>query len=228
MQMHTVAFTGPGAVTSFAMWDALTDISRLLERDGLPDSAALSGVRHILQDRLPPMSSPHDWPPARLAPGSTAADAAGMIAGLLAWNPGPATALFTALAGTPVTIRVTGSADLRLAATEAADLDASPGDDVWERDGMMMAGDVPVARTRLLLVPFRVPSGAMEAIVAGRPAGEVLAPYGMRRGRREVSVSRADATVDASAVLSLGDLPVGCAWEHVTERMCAHVAAVGG
>jgi hypothetical protein len=41
-----------------------------------------------------------------------------------------------------------------------------------------------------------------------------------------VCLSRADATVDASAVLSLGDLPVGTAEEHVTEQFCRHVVSL--
>lgn len=212
-------------VTMFAMWDALTDISELLNHEGLPDAAVRSGVRHILEDRLPPLSVALDWPPARLAPGSTAADAAGMISGLLGWHEGPATALFTQLAGAPVSIEVTRCAHREIDGDEAALLKAPPGIRVYERSGVMTAGALTVARTRLILVPSRLPGEAWAAIQDGQPAGEALEPYGMRRDRRRVCLSRLEATVDASAVLYVGR-PVGLAEEHVTEGFARHVASV--
>ena len=217
----------PGLVTVYAMWDALLDISRLLRQDGLPDAAKVSGVGHILADRLPPLTSPPDLTPGRLPPGSTAADAAGYIFSILAWHPGPATAMFSRLAGDqPITLEDVTTADLKLAQTEAGDLAARPGMWSWERCALMKAGCVPVARTRLALLPERLPPEAWEAITSGKPAGEVLGPYGMRRGRRRVCVSRTESAVDASAVLSIGDLPVGTAAEHVTPNYCAYVAAL--
>jgi hypothetical protein len=212
-------------VTLFAMWDALTDISQLLAEEGLPDSAVRSGVRHILEDRLPPLSMALDWPPARLAPGSTPADAAGMISGLIGWHEGPATALFTQLAGAPVSIEVTRCAHRAVDPDEAGILKTPPGIRVYERWGVMTAGTLTVASTRLVLVPSRLPGEAWAAIQAGQPAGEALEPYGMRRDRRRVCLSRLEATVDASAVLYVGR-PVGLAEEHVSAEMCAHVAAV--
>ncbi len=220
-------FSTPGLVSLYSMWDALLDIDRLLGQDGLPDAAKVSGVHHILADRLPPLSPPPDLTPGRLPPGSTPADAAGYIMGILAWHTGPATAVFSKLAGdAPITLQGITTADLRLAATEAGDLGARPGMWSWERGAVMKAGTVPVAHTRLVLLPERLPPEAWEAITTGKPAGEVLGPYGMRRGRRRVCVSRAEAAVDASAILSLGELPVGTAAEHVTEAFCSHVAAL--
>ena len=90
----------------------------------------------------------------------------------------------------------------------------------------MTAGDLAVARTCLVLIPERLPGVAWGAIQEGQPAGEALAPYGMRRGRRKVCLSRADATVDASAVLTLGDLPIGTAEEHITAAFCRHVVSL--
>lgn len=219
----------PGLVSLYSMWDALLAIDRLLCRDGLPDAAKVSGISHILAERLPPLSSPTDLTPHPLPPGATPADAAGYISGILAWHPGPATAVFSRLAGgQPVTLEHITTADLRLAATEADDLEARPGMWSWERNAVMKAGIVPVAHTRLVLLPERLPGEAWEAITSGRPAGEILGPYGMKRGRRRVCVSRAEAAVKASAVLTIGDLPIGTAAEHITETFCAHVAAVAG
>jgi hypothetical protein len=210
-----------------AAWDALTDIDRLLRRDGLPDAAVASGIRHILADRLPPLSSPLEWPPGRLWPGATPADAAGYISGLLKWHPGPATALFAQIAGGAVTIEVAWAADRWLeAGDDYGPLEAPPGTPVYERGGRLSAGKVSAADTRLLLIPDRIPPDAMKAIRSGRPAGEVLETYGMRRGRRDVIVSRAEATVDASAVLYLADTPIGASGEHVPAVFCRHVAAL--
>jgi hypothetical protein len=227
--MHASAFSdlsAPGLVTTFAMWDALTDIDRLLHQDGLPDAAVRSGVRHILEDRLPPLSSPLDWPAGRLAPGSTPADAAGMISGILMWHSGPATLVLGQLAGAPIAIEVIRACHRELSCDEATRLLALPGTPAYEREGRMTAGGVLVARTRLVLIRARIPAGAWEAIQAGAPAGEVLEPYGMKRGRRKVCLSREDATVDSSADLLLGDLPIGQAEERVTREFAEHVASV--
>ena len=201
---------------------------RHLNRDDLPDAAFRSGVLRAIDERLPPDVGPLDWPPARLAPGSTAADAAGMISGLLGWHEGPATALFTQLAGSPVTIEVTRCAHRAITGEEAGVLKAAAGTRVYEREGLMAAGTLTVASTRLVLVPSRLPGEAWAAIQGGQPAGEALEPYGMRRDRRRVCLSRLDATVDASATISLGNLPVGMAGERVTPEFCAHVAAPAG
>lgn len=228
MQSSLTDLSAPGSVTTFAMRDALRDIDRLLSHAGLPCEAVLSGIRGILAERLPPMHSPEDWPPARLMTGSAPGDAAGMIGGILAWNPGPATAMLSALARHPVTIDAGPFARRGLTGAEAPVLAAEPGTPALEREGVMSAGDLPAARTRLLLLPSRLPADALDLIGDGHPAGEVLAPFGMRRGRRRVCVSRAEATVQASAVLSLGDLPVGAAEENITAELCAHVAALAG
>ena len=228
MESALKSLTASDLGTFFAMWDALNDIDRLLNKEGLPDSAVRSGVRHILEDRLPPLSIALDWPPARLAPGSTPSDAAGMISGLLGWHEGPATGLLSQLAGSPVTIEVIRCAHREIDGDEAAVLKAPPGIRVYERAGIMTAGALTVASTRLVLVPSRLPGEAWAAIQGGRPAGEALEPYGMRRDRRRVCLSRLDATVDASATISLGSLPVGMAGERVTPEFCAHVAAPAG
>ena len=234
--MHTAPFatlSSPALMPAFTALDALTDIDRLLRQDGLPDTAVRSGVRHILDDRLPPLSSPQEWPPAAclIAAMRTPADAAGMIAGHLIWDAGPATALFRRLARAPVAVSDPDPWERKLSDEEAADLAASAGTSAWGRDGQMTArtgaAPVTVAVTSLLLIPDRIPPEAMAAIRGGQAAGDVLEPYGMRRVRRRVTPDRAEATVDASAVLVLGDVPVGTAAEHVTRAFCAYVAALG-
>jgi hypothetical protein len=233
--MHTAPFTdplSPALMPAFTAMDALTDIDRLLRQEGLPDVAVRSGVRHILDDRLPPLSSPLEWPPAAclIAAMRTPADAAGMIAGHLAWDPGPATPLFRRLARAPVGVSDPEPWERKLSEDEAAELAASTGTPAWGRDGEMTArtgaGPVTVAATSLLLIPGRIPPEAMAAIQAGQPAGDVLEPYGMRRVRRRVIADRSGVTVDASAVLVLGDVAVGTAAEHVPAGFCDYVAAL--
>jgi hypothetical protein len=229
--MHTAPFadlTSPALMPAFTALDALTDIDRLLRQEGLPDVAVRSGVRHILDDRLPPLSSPLEWPPAAclIAAMRTPADAAGMIAGHLAWDTGPATALFRRLARAPVEVASPEPWERKLTDDEAADLAASTGTPAWGRDGEM-TGPVTVAATSLLLIPDRIPPEAMAAIRGGQAAGDALEPYGMRRVRRRVTPDRSQATVDASAVLVLGDVPVGTASEHVTRAFCDYVAHLG-
>jgi hypothetical protein len=210
------------------LYEVISDI-RYLDQPGLPDAAYRSGVRHAIEERLPPPPvSLDDWPTGRLPPGSTAADAAGLIYGHLRWCAGPATRVLSEVARAPVTIEVARCATRRLAPGEARCLDADEGAWCYEREGFMTAGTVTVAQVRLLLIQNRIPGDAWESVLSGKPAGEVLEPYGMTRDRRQAEMSRADATVDASAVLKLGALPVGVAEEHVGRGFCEHVAAMAG
>jgi hypothetical protein len=214
--------TTPDMAQLGLLYEVIADIRRL-DRPGTNDEAFRSGVRQHLAERLAMFTEPLDWPPARLEPGDTAADAAGMISGLLMWHDGPATPVFAQLAQAPVTITVTRATHRGLTPGEATTLEAESGTRAYEREGNMTAGEVLVARIRLILIPGRIPGVAWGAIQAGQPAGEALEPYKMRRDRRKVSLSRAAATVDASARMLIG-VPVGMAEEHVSERFCRHVA----
>jgi len=205
------------------LFEVIADIRRL-DRLGTNDAAFRSGVRSAIAERLPPV--PPDWRAPRLAPGSTAADAAGVIAAALLRNAGPATTLLAQIAREDITITVTRAARRALTPAEAAVLGAGEGTRAYEREGLMTAGDVLVAGTRLVLIPARIPAVAWEAIQAGQGAGEVLGPYGMHRADRHVSLSRPAATVDASAVLSVGDQAVGMSEEHIPATFCRYVASV--
>jgi len=216
--------TTPGLAQLGLLFEVIADIRRL-DRPGTNDAAFRSGVRSAIAERLPPLAG-LDWPPCRLAPGSTPADAAGMIAAVMLRNAGPATALLARLARAPVAVEVTRAAHRKLSDGEAALFGARPGTRAYEREGAMTAGALTVATTRLIVIPERLPGEARAAILAGEPAGAALGPYGMHRVDRKVSLSRPAALVDASAVLSLGDQMVGSAEEHVSRQFCEHVAAV--
>lgn len=208
--------------------EVIADIRRLDASAG-EDEAFRSGVRQAITERLPPAPGPPvDWPAGYLLPGSTAADAAGMIGALLEWNDGPATRILAALAGAPVTIAVDRCACRELRGTEAAAFSADPEARCYEREGIMQAGGMSIAIVRLLILQDRIPGEAWEAILCGHPAGEALEPYGMTRDRREATVSRADATVTASATLKLGTRAVGRAEEFITRGFCEHVAGLAG
>jgi hypothetical protein len=220
------ALATPDLVHLGLLHEVIADI-RYLDQPGLPDAAYRSGVRHAIEERLPPPPGPLAyWPAGHLTPGSAPADAAGMIQGLLAWNEGPATRVLSGLAGGPVALEIDRAATRRLTAGEAGELAADEGARCYERDGTMTAAGMVIARTRLLIVQSRVPAAALEAILAGKPAGEALEPYGMTRDRRKAAVNRTGATVDASAVLKLGSQRVGVAEEYVTRAFCEHLAAM--
>ena len=225
--MQTTALkdlTTPGLAQLGLFWEVIADIKRA-DRPGTSNEAFRSAVRSAIAERLPPLDG--DWQLPRLAPGSTAADAAGMIAAVMLSNAGPATILLARLARAPITVEVTRAAHRALTPGEAALFAARAGVRAYEREGTMTAGEVTVAATRLVLIPERLPGVAWGAIQDGQPAGAALGPFGMHRIDRKVRLSRLDATVDASAVLVLGDTAIGTAEEHVTAQMCAHAAAVG-
>lgn len=223
------ALATPDLASLGLLYEVISDIRSLDATAGLPDAAFRSGVRQAIDERLPPAPGDlGDWPAGHLLPGSSPADAASMIRGVLAWSDGPATRILGGIAGCPVTVTADWCATRQLAPVEAAALAAGPESRCYEREGVMTAAGITVARVRLLVIQDRIPLAAWEDILSGQPAGEVLKPYGMTRDRRKASVSRADATVDASAVLKLGTLPVGHSEEHVTRQFCEHVARMAG
>jgi len=224
MQTSTLKdLTTPGMAQLGLFFGVIADIRRL-DRPGTNDAAFRSGVRSAIAERLPPLPDSSVWPLVRLAPGSTPADAAFAVSAVLLRNSGPVTPLFARLAREDIAITVTSAAHRAVTEDEAVTLKAGPGARVYEREGAMTAGTLTVAATRLVLIPERLPGVAWGAIQAGEPAGAVLGPYGMHRTDRKAFLSRPDATVDASAVLSLGDMPIGAAEEHVTTGFCRHVA----
>ena len=175
MQTATLKdLTTPGLAQLGLLFEVIADIRRL-DRPGTNNEAFRSAVRSAIAERLPPLPGPLDYLP-RLAPGSTAADAAGMIASIMLRNAGPATALLSRLAGAPIAVEVTRAAHRKLSDGEAALFDARADVRAYEREGLMTAGEVTVAATRLVLIPERLPGVAWGAIQEGCPAGEALGP----------------------------------------------------
>jgi hypothetical protein len=216
--------TTPGMAQLGLFYEVIADIKRL-DRPGTNNVAFRSGVRSAIAERLPPLDDPLDWGLPRLAPGSTAADAAEMIGRVLLRHAGPATAVLSRLAGAPVAVNLSRAAHRAVTPDEGALLEAEGSTRAYEREGELAAGDVPVAGSRLVLIPCRLPPDAWEAIQDGQPAGDALGPYGMRRADRTACVSRLDAVVDASASLVLGDTLIGTAEERVTSELCCLLAS---
>jgi hypothetical protein len=218
---------------------AIDDIVTLLATR-TPAEAKLSAIGQVITEQIPPGPGNYlQWPPARVAPGSTWGEVAGMIAAYLRWNPAPATLLLSELAGTQIRPLITGSALRKLGDGECDDperLQAAYGDQVYERTATMFADgagsadgadSVVCAHTRLLLLPERLPPEAWRQILAGQPCGAVLAAYGMRRGRRTAEPYAPDdgpPGVAAEAGLSIGAVVVGEAAEYVPASFCRHLA----
>jgi hypothetical protein len=201
---------------------AVDDILALNDRPGLADAALRSGIRHVITERLPVPAD--DW----IRPWSTCGEVAVMIADRLRSLPGPATCLFSELAGEPVRVQAGEPGDTTLDDEGlAAVLDAAPGTICWHRDGRLDAplAGVTAAVTQLDLIPDRIPPGAMARIRGGEPCGPVLVEFGMRREAREADPAGGDPAVVASAKLRIGEVTVGRAAEKVPLAFCEHVAA---
>ena len=205
---------------------------RAMDRGDVPDAEFRSAALAVIREKVTPEGP--GWP--ALPAGSLPEDAAKVIAVALINDPAPAVGLFSRLAGTRITVKVTSETDdLRVSVSEAEELGATPRERAYEREALLMAGSVPVARARLFLVRSHVPAEAWEAITGGEPAGEVLGavPWRMRRVSRRAFVSpTASAAVDASARLLIRlrdrDVLAGTSAEHVTTAFCRHVAALAG
>jgi hypothetical protein len=220
-----------------AAWDALAGIWQLTQ-SGSPPDAIVWGIKALIDEKLPPQQGGwrdfRDWPPGRLRAGAGPAEAAGMVGGLLAWRRAPATGLFAELLpGEDIDVKIAGSRLRPFGADpgdEAAFGDAA-GQQVYERDGLMLAGATVCAEITLRLLPGRLPAEAWAMIRAGDPCGKALGPYGMTRGRRLVRVNDlgpgtplADPAVEAAALLTLDRRPVGSASERVTAGFIRRLA----
>lgn len=102
------------------------------------------------------------------------------IGRLLATSTSPATMLFSAIAGAPVTFAVWTDADVTLTAGQCTDLDAEPGTRAaWRRGTFKLDGQV-LADVTSVVLPGRLPSESVAALAAGTPLGAVIAATGHR------------------------------------------------
>jgi hypothetical protein len=213
------AFHGPDVIAptlAAATWHtALADITRLLDRPGLPDTAVASSIRQLFAER------PIHGLTAALGPGATGESAARLIGGLLLATDVPFTRIVAELtrhlgAGPP---RIDPYGPMRgrvVTAGEAADLGlpAAEGLTCWERRGLMMAGTTVVAETALVLVAEKITPAELAALEAGAPAGDVL--DATRTSPAVCLAWPADPAMRCSAVLERDGRRMGLARERVT------------
>lgn len=103
-----------------------------------------------------------------------------LIALRLATSTSPATMLFSALAGCPVTFSVWTSGCVRLTDLECSMLDAEPGTWAAHRRGTFQLNGRVLADVTSSVITERLPSEAVASLQAGTPLGAVLAAFGRR------------------------------------------------
>jgi hypothetical protein len=209
------------------------DIRQILAHPDLGNAAKLAAITQTV-DQLAS-------PPGLEASG---AQAVASIVGLLARNTGPATLLFEELAGEQVRIELTGCADRELSDAECHGLQLGSGACGHQRTGDLRTLDsgLVAAKVHSVVVPDRLPASARRALgipgtneptpaPTGTPLGKVLAGLGVRReplGARLVrdgaGISGSGVSVESSARMWLGDVPVALAGERVTAAFCQRVA----
>lgn len=219
---HTGFSIPPDLAFPVLLWGALTDIEAVVtgkDRDSCP---ACSAVGHLL-DEMPGR-------PARISRGATAADVAGFIAAQLIRGARPVTGIFAGLLGRDIRLDVIGPHMRPGQGDETGLLRLRDGDQLYVRDGILMAGTISCARVSLRLVPDRVTGevsgAAWELIRSGIPAGTVLGRHGLVPGYRKVEVfPGGNPVIRTRRVLCLGIQPVGIATEEVPEDLCFRLAA---
>jgi hypothetical protein len=212
------------------MCGLIRDIRLILLHSSLGNASKLAAITETV-DQLAP-------PPGREA---SAVRTAAVIVAMLARNVGPATILFEKLADEQIIVELSRCEERSLTAAERGELQLGPGAAGYHRIGTLRtaASGLAVARVTSLVVAERLPASARRALgipVAGEPApalsalplGKALAGLGVRReplGARLVR-DRADdggVSVESSARMWLGDVPVALAGEQVTARFCQRV-----
>jgi hypothetical protein len=211
----------------------IRDIRLILVHPDLGNAAKLAAITEALDQFAPP--------PGPQANGTevTGLQAAASVVALLARNPGPATLLFEQLAQEQIRIELTGRADRLLTSAECYELHAPPGTSGHYRSGTLRTGatGLAVAEVTSLVLPWRLPPAAREALSipnlgeplpppSGVPFGKALAEFGLRReplGARLVRDSittGGHVSVESSALMWLGEVPVALAGERVTAQFC--------
>jgi hypothetical protein len=207
----------------------IRDIRLILVHPDLANAAKLAAITQTVDQMAPPPG-----------PQATGAQAAASVVALLGRGTGPATALFEELAGKPVRIDLTGSADRLLTLTECLELNVGTGTYGHQRNGTLRTvhTGLVAAEVSSLVVPGRLPASARRALgmpgpddpvppPSAIPLGRVLADLGVRREPLGARLSFGSAIasgsrilVESSARMWLADVPVALASERVTTELC--------
>jgi hypothetical protein len=184
-----------------------------------PPVAKMSGLRHILSDRLSMDMNSRGWP----------ADVLGF---LFRHRPGPFTLTMHRLTGIAPRVEPIDPADgteRRLTGAEAETLGVldTAGLWCWERRGLMMIGTTIAAEVSIRLVPARIggwDGQPLARIRKGEPCGQVI-PGLARIGRAGTATWPADpAALGAAVLTSAAGRPFGFAGERVTAGLIARLA----
>lgn len=180
---------------------------------------------------LPPNLLLPGRPPPAILRACDAGRAAGIIAAQLALGDRPATAVFSDLTGREITFDPVGPGFTRLPqGDEAKVLRLRPGEELYVREGILLAGRIHCASVSLKLAYQRVcqlTSGSTWGkIRTGTPAGTALAPHGLLPGHRRIEViPDGNPAVRAWRVSTIRTAPVAISAEDVPESLCQYLAA---
>lgn len=204
------------------------DVRLYLLHPELPAQRKVSLALALISEALgpPPPSGLPSW----IEPGTDAAGVAAIWAHWLRGHPESYTAAAEMFSGAPrgsAVLKADGEPQRRPARdTERRRLSLAPGETVWLRGGWLVIGGVVAARTRLLLVPGRVPfMGELET--SDVPFGTLAASAGGLRRAARAAWPSGGPGVESTALLFLGrePLPCGIAWEATLPEVIAAIAA---
>jgi hypothetical protein len=205
------------------------DIQLILMRRDLGYAARLAAITETVNQLAPPAGQE----------GSGTQIAVSVVA-LLARNAGPATILFEELVGEQISIDLVDAVDRRLTAAECLRLQTDQGAFGHHRTGRLrtVGSGLVAAEVQSIVIAGRLPASARRALgIRGTdepapppssvPLGKALAGLGVRReplGARLVrdgtGAPGGRVSVESSARMWLGDVPVALASERVTAEFC--------
>ena len=209
--------------------DVISDVRLTALNPAIPAGRKVSLILEMIAETFGP-PAPAGLP-TWIEPGTDADGVAAIMAHWLRAHPDPYTRAAEMFGGTGRGTAVL-KADGAPVEEPAADLDRrrlslAPGTDVWWRYGWLITDDgVVAARTRLLVVPGRVPF--MDELRSDVPFGTLAAGHGgiRRTARTAWPTGIGGAAIESTALCTLGTdrLPCAIAWEATLAEFTGHVA----
>jgi hypothetical protein len=215
--------------------DVIGDVRLTALHPEMPAPRKVTMILHMINEAFGP--APQLGLPTWIEPGTDADGVAAIVANWLRGHPEPftrAVELFSGTGKSTATLKADGAPVLLPAQSmERRRLSVPPGEMLWWRTGWLVTdAGVIAAKTRLLLVPGRVPF-MTELETSDVPFGTLAAAAGgLRRTARAAwptpARSRAfpgGAKIESTALLVLhGEtLPCGIAWEVTLPEFTGHV-----
>lgn len=207
-------------------WSVILALDTILTPGTRAACPSCSAAGHLVDERLSGRPGPHG---PYIPDGVSPDDVAGIIAAQLARGTLTATTVFAALTSQVIRLETAGPHVRPARDDEARALRARLGTGIYVREGRLMAGTVICAEVSLKLDPRCVTAMASGTawgrIRSGEPAGDVLAPYGMVPGRREITVEPgAGRPVRTVRKLTIRGTVVAIVTEDVPLHFCQRLA----